>query len=186
MKSDECTAVDGKRGAVMITALSILASMVAMLVLVSVDVAQAKKLRRSEVPGSPVSATGKLLGWNARDGSEWAPRQDMSQAGILFGVAQAGQIGDMQFWRDVALRTRAAAPEVQFVGFCASRGGCSPSMEEDLVVLLSAMDPLQVHALRVGVREGLAFPFRGSQVLGALPIQADKAAFATTIARIAK
>jgi uncharacterized membrane protein YhaH (DUF805 family) len=180
------TAAGGWLGTV-ITALAVVISIAVLAVLVSANMVHVRKLHTTRIQATIVPASGKLLGWNALDWSEWVPPVGREQVLVLFGVAEAGQTGDMAFWRDVVSHSRAEAPNIQFVGLCAPGGTCSlPRGSEGQLTLLKFMDPIQTHALAVSARQGLAFFFRGGQSMGPLPIAKDRQAFATQLADLSR
>jgi len=179
-------AAGGKLG-IAIAAFAILVSLAVTAVLVPLDLMSMQQLRVSRALASEVPPAGKLLGRNALDDSEWAPPEGRERTMVVFGLSEPGRPGDMDFWHDIVLRTRDVAPDVQFVGLCVTAGPCTlPPGTLAPFALLEAMDPLQTHALATATRRGQAFVYRGSRVLGTLPIQADKQAFGKQIADLSR
>lgn len=168
-------------------AVAILVSLAVAVVLVRTDIAYFQRLDKARILATLVPASGKLAGLSALDGSEWTAPDGMQNAGVLFGVAAAGEAGDMAYWTEVAARSRKTAPDLQFVGFCPTGVDCrqQPGAMEASLTLLRSMDPVQVHALTIGARQGRAFVFRGTRVLGMLPLTTDKLAFARNVSRLA-
>jgi hypothetical protein len=180
------TVVRDRIGTVLVVIASA-ASLFVAAVLMSADIQNAKALRATKAQATSVTTTGTLLGKNALDGSDWAPADDKKQLTVLFGVAETGRPGNMQFWRDVASRSWKDAPEFQFVGLCLGKQSCSlPPGDETRLTLLTSMDPLQVHALVVNSQQGRAFVFRGSQAVGMLPVQGNSQNFAEKLAEISR
>ncbi len=105
---------------------------------------------------------------------------------VLFGVAEAGMIGDIEYWLDVASRSRSISPDIQFVGFCAGAElvACHP-LPAAQVTLLKSMDPLQTHALTTGARQRRAYIFqRLATSAGWCWVPADKKALAAQLAAL--
>ena len=168
----------------MITASAILISMVTAVGLVFTDAATVQRLRATQRFTTESPPSGSLSGRNASDGSEWAPRESGEQAVVLFVVGAAGRNGDVEFWRDVAARGIADAPGSQFVGLCAAGKSCSlPAGAESVLTLLTAMDPVQVHALSMAAIQGLALVYRGAE-LKRVHIQGDRQALAAELVGI--
>lgn len=175
----------GSRLGTVVTAVAILFSIAVMVVLVSTDVLYARQLRANRTLASIVPAAGTLVGQNALDGSEWVPAKDGKQVVLLFGITEAGQAGDMEFWRDIASRSREAIPDIQFVGLCLTEPACRlANGSTNLLTLLKSMDPVQTHALATGIKQGQAFVFRGPEAVGMLPIKTDRQAFSAQIASL--
>ncbi len=108
-----------------IVAVGLIMSTVAMLLLVSTDIAFTQRLRASRILGTMVPASGSLVGRYA-DGSEWTPPDRKEHMVVLFGLAKTGLTGDVEFWRDVAARSRQEASDIQFVGPMHCGGGLQP------------------------------------------------------------
>ena len=164
-----------------IIAVSLLAIMSAL----SLHLASAQQLRAKQTRGTMVPASGKLLGQNALDDGEWAPRDGKNRIVVLFGLAVPGQVGDLEFWREVASRSVAEEPTLQFVGLCADAATCKvPPGAEGVLTLLKSMDPAQTHAVMTAARQGKAFAFRGQQLDETLSMRVlkDRRDFATKIA----
>jgi hypothetical protein len=113
--------------------------------------------------------------------------EDKRHLVVLFGVAEEGATGDMEYWRDVASHSQSIVPDIQFVGFCAGGGACRlPPAATAQFTLLKSMDPLQTHALISGARQHRAYVFRGLQSLGMVLVVADREAFASQIADLSR
>jgi hypothetical protein len=168
-----------------ITLAAMVVSIVVLAVLVSINAIDIQKLRATRVLATLVPASGTLLGQNADalQSSEWVPSEDPKQVVVLFGIAESGQTGGMEFWREVVARSHQATPSIRFVGLCLARSACS-QQNDDHFTLLRLMDPLQTHALAVASRRGQAFIYRGKQPEGTLPIRADQQAFVLELTRI--
>jgi hypothetical protein len=172
---------------VAITAVAMMISAAVVLELARTNKFYAQELRESRFRASIIPASGKLAGLNALDGSEWVIEDDKRHLVVLFGVAEEGAAGDMEYWRDVASRSQSIVPDIQFVGFCAGGGACGlPPAAATQFTLLKSMDPLQTHALINGARQHRAFVFRGSQSLGMVLVIADREAFALQIAELSR
>jgi hypothetical protein len=166
---------------VVVTAISVLV----MVVLASTNMKLRQKVLEARILATLVPASGAMAGKNARDESEWEIPQGNELISVVFGVAEHGRTGDLEYWNDVLLRSRHIAPNVQFIGLCMANAICTaPPGSEALLTLLKSMDPLQTHALTVAARENRAFIFRGLRPEGALLIRPDRQEFTTQLAAI--
>ncbi len=131
------SATEGKLGTV-IVAVGWAVSAGVLLLLLSANIASTQKLRASRIVGTMVPASGALLG-QYPDGSEWAPFDGKDHSVVLFGVAEEDQVGDLEYWRDIAMRSRAVVPDVHFVGLCSTEEVCGlmPSETAPLTILKS-------------------------------------------------
>lgn len=126
--------------------------------------------------------SGALVGYNALDGSEWVALEGERRRVVLFGISQDGETGDAEFWRDVASHSLAAMPDIQYVGLCLKGGPCKSSPgAEGMLTLLSAMDPVQMHALAIASRQRRFLLYRASGLHSVMPIQSDRQALAADI-----
>lgn len=159
-------------------------SVLVAVILVLVGAASMQRLRMTRAVVLEAPPSGTLLGRNALDGSEWAPRSSENHTVIMFNIAPAGKIGDIEFWRDVASLTHLAAPGFEFVGVCSRRELCSlPPDTNGVLTLLSSMDPVQMRALAVVTNNGRFNAYMGS-FQRSLAVHGDKRALADEIASI--
>jgi hypothetical protein len=180
MKVDCARESQDKVGAAAIS-IALLVSMFATAALAYVDTSSFIQLTRSRQYATDVPQSGVLLGHNALDHLEWVPAKEGKVA--LFSVAAPGKLGDIEFWRDIALRTRTAAPDVRFVGVCATHESCGLSEgSEGALTLLTSMDPVQMRAVAMAARRGGALLYLGATLYGQPTIKGDRQAFADDIA----
>lgn len=167
------------------TVIALAVSLVVAVMLVFADVATAERLRDMRAFVSEAPPSGQLRGQDALSGSEWSPRSGTDHAVIMFGLAPAGQVGDAEFWRDVAARSLVIAPRTEFVGVCPRGESCvlPPGSDEELT-LLSSMDPVQMRALAISARNGRALVYRGP-LKRSIAITDDRQILADVIAGIA-
>lgn len=152
--------------------------------LVSADLSEARKLRLTRQAVSESPAYGTLSGQVAYGNREWNPGGAEKPQVLLFAVAPDGEIGDAQFWTDVALKSRVATPDIQFVGLCSSGGKCTvPTAVAETFTLLSAMDPLQMRALAIASSQGRALVYGASGGQRLLPVQGDRRAMTIAISQ---
>jgi hypothetical protein len=174
--------VESEKLSAVVTVVAFLVSMFVAAGLIFVDIASAQQVRRSKRAVTDVPASGTLRGQSALDESEWVAQADQDVQTVLFSVAPAGQTGDVEFWRDVASRSKEASPRTQFVGLCGADSTCSlPPRPVGNLTLLSSMDPLQVRAVAVAARQELIHIHRGLHAKRLIPLQSDRSALAARI-----
>lgn len=139
-----------------------------------------KKLLATLVPPA-----GSLSGRAALDGADWHAGVDDKRFLVLFGVAEDGEPGDVEYWYEVVKQTTGIAPEIQFAGLCVTNERCGVTRTADgRIAFLQSMDLLQTHALSVALREHRAFLFRGQKPDGAVLIHKDASAFAASLTTV--
>lgn len=165
------------------------AALFSILAMTSIAMANAdliQKLKNNRARGTMVPVAGALAGWNALSVSEWLPRNDDSQLGVLFAVVDTTGVGGAEFWREIAARLRVVAPGTQLVGLCISDRPCALPLQVDSgLTMLEAMDPALMHTLTTAARDGRVFMFRGAQIVGGMELLADRERFAQQIANYA-
>lgn len=184
------SSTDGSKGqwpATVLVMVALAMSLVVVAALLRVNMFQSLELDQSRFRASIVPASGQLAGIAALDGSEWVAKDDRQHLLVLFGVAAAGKVGDLEYWLDVASRSQSVTSDIQFVGLCVSSDVCGASPGSTArVVLLTSMDPLQTHALATGARQRRAYIFSGTQARGMVLVPADKAGFAAQIVDLSR
>lgn len=168
-----------------VIALSITTSLVVMAGLISAGIISTKQVSRAIRVTGIVPPAGALHGILARDQAEWWMASDHRKMVVLFGVTESDDVGNLEFWIDVATKSRLTEPSVQFVGLCVSRSACASLPEagpSQRLAILESMDPIQTHALITAAEKGLAYVHRGSS-FDQLPIGSNKAAFIEAIER---
>jgi hypothetical protein len=144
----------------------------------TVDIGEAREIRGSEAP-----VAGLLGGWNARNSSEWISNPDVRMGGILFGISGASGVGSLEYWKDVAARLWTVAPSAEVVGFCLSREACGDMRGlQARFTVLESMDPAFVHNLTSAAGDGRVLLFRGSQIVGSMPMSENADRFVQQIA----
>jgi len=177
----------GDKLGTVITSVAIAISLAVSAWLVSVNLASAQRLQAKWDVGTTVSPSGSLLGISALDESEWAPKDDQERSIVLFGIADPGDIGDIEFWRNIASHAQATAPETEFVGLCDSHVQCRlPPDADGLLTLLKSMDPAQVHALKKAAEQRQAFFYRGQVHQKTVSIKEGREAVVEEIASLSR
>lgn len=143
--------------------------------LVTVDIGLAQKVHSERVRASrTVVPNERPIGQKFEDGLEWVAPEDEQIVLVLFSLTDSGSIGDLQFWRDVATRSREVAPDTQFVGLCLAGRTCEPLSEpERNLTLLKLMSPAITHVLLTSASKGSAFVYRGSSVRRVTVVERD-------------
>lgn len=137
---------------------------------------QLQTLRVGQARATLITTGGSLTGWSSINGLEWqAVRTDVSRHSyghvVLFPVSQAGEVGDLKFWRDVALRSKAKNPTIQFVALCLAPVTCqSLDGGADPLILLTAMDPLQIRAIEAARSKSSALIYRANGFIKSVSI----------------
>jgi hypothetical protein len=117
--------------------------------------------RRARADHLPKS--GMISGKNAKDGKEWEPGSwgNDSPFVVLFTLSPPNKTGNREYWQSVVLRVKALDSRIKFVGLCPSEIACEDATStSDGIVYLTAMDPLQMRALAVANKQGVALLYR--------------------------
>lgn len=124
-----------------------------------VDYRAFKELESRDLGSAEIPTMGSLRGQDAVSGLEWSVRSDDLRFVVLFRIGAESRTLD--FWKDVAARTRSTADAVEFVAVCAAPGGCGEEVSIDGLTTISSLDPYQMRALSVAESHGRALLYRG-------------------------
>lgn len=136
-----------------------------------VDAALLRTVQQQRSQESRIPRYGNLAGYNALDNSEWSPAMSVAEEQyiILFAVSETTAVVDLEFWRDVSSMSQELRAELQFVGVCDQGDSCMGlAARYPPVIILSAMDPSQMHVLATAKRQGLALLYRGPVLVATL------------------
>jgi hypothetical protein len=133
-----------------------------------------------------VSLLGSLKGWHAGGNTEWVPRGRNPEV-VLFQLSRSGAPSDLEFWQEVARASHIDAPDLQFAGMCTEVSNCDAAAAvRDGITLLTAMDPLQLSALSMASKDGMALVYRGSRLQSKILINDGARAVAAKLVELSK
>lgn len=140
----------------LLNALACMAAVIAVL-----DFRAYSKLREVRSHRTEIPRSGSLRGQEAFANSEWpGERYDYSRYVVLFLLSPDAP--PLAYWREVAIRSLSRANNVEFVAVCTARNACGDGPPVDNVLtILSSMDPFQMRVLSVAAGQGRALLYRG-------------------------
>lgn len=148
-----------------------------------------ERLQSRRDSASEIPVIGSLTGRNALDGNEWPPRlsggeQENHEYIVLFPLLAVEGRDDVEYWREVTSHVLSIKPDVTFVGVCHPTEDCELGRDGSAgpIILLSAMDPLQMRALAIARSRKIALLYRGSRLQQHIPLGDTAGSIADAIA----
>lgn len=139
--------------------------------LLSNDITMLERLHSRRNSAAEIPVVGSLTGRNALDGNEWPPRlpageQETYEHIVLFPLFAVEGYDEVEHWREIAVRVLSVKPHVKFVGVCHPTVDCKLGRDggAEPIILLSAMDPLQMRALAIARSRKVALLFQGNRL----------------------
>lgn len=131
---------------------------------------------------SSIPPGGMLSGHDATSGGEWTAPLSGNASVLLVPIPRGWSDEERVFWREVALQGAQQLPGLRFAGVCVAGATCPAAPTSEVpFAMLTAMDPLQMRAVRLAADSGLVLLFHGQGLHRALPPGPDARALAAKL-----